>query len=187
MRYFSILCLLALFALGCTKDRIFETENPGGNNPPVIDSSNVVGSLMVNEVVSSGGILPSEFGPGGDWFEIYNPKTIACTLEAGKWFVTDDFANPEQFELPPITINALSRLVVFCDDSNRVLTYIHTNFKLSSTGEKLGIIYKAENSDVFVDSVSFGAQGSNEASARIPDGSPIWVFPVVPTPGQPNQ
>ena len=73
------------------------------------------------------------------------------------------------------------------ENTDEISKYIHTNFKLSSTGEKLGIIYKAENSDVFVDSVSFGAQGSNEASARIPDGSPIWVFPVVPTPGQPNQ
>jgi len=187
MRYFSILCLLTVLLLGCTKDRIFETDVPGGNNQPPIDSSNVVGSLMVNEVVSSGATLVSELGPGGDWFEIYNPKTTACTLEAGKWFVSDDFGNPEQFELPAITINALSRLVVFCDDSNKVLTQIHTNFKLSSTGDKLGIFYKAENSDVFVDSVSFGAQGSNEASARIPDGSPNWVFPVVPTPGGPNQ
>ena len=188
MRYFSILCFLALFAIGCTKDRVFETENPGGNNPTPIDSNNVVGSLMVNEVVSFGSLLDSELGAGADWFEIYNPKTTACTLEAGKWFVTDDFSNPEQFELPPITINALSRLVVFCDDSNRVLTYIHTNFKLSSAGDKLGIIYKSGSSNVFVDSVSFGAQGANEASARIPDGSPNWVFPIlIPTPGEPNQ
>lgn len=187
MRYFSILCFLALFAIGCTKDRVFETENPGGNNPTPIDSNNVVGSLMVNEVVSFGSLLDSELGAGADWFEIYNPKTTACTLEAGKWFVTDDFSNPEQFELPPITINALSRLVVFCDDSNRVLTYIHTNFKLSSAGDKLGIIYKSGSSNVFVDSVSFGVIDPGKALARIPDGSPNWVFPVTPTPGQPNQ
>jgi hypothetical protein len=187
MKYFSVLLLFSIFILGCTKDRTFETNLPGGNNPPPIDSFNVVGSLKVNEVVSSGSTLISELGPGGDWFEIYNPKTTACTLEAGKWFVTDDFTNPEQFELPSITINALSRLVVFCDDSNKVLTQIHTNFKLSSAGDKLGIIYKAASSYVFVDSVSFGAQGANEASARIPDGSPNWVFPVIPTPGEPNQ
>jgi hypothetical protein len=187
MKYFSILCLLALFALGCTKDRIFDTDNPGGNNPPTIDSNNVVGSLMVNEVVTSGATLVSELGPGGDWFEIYNPKTTACTLEAGKWFVSDDLNDPEKYELPPFTIDALSHLIVFCDDSNKVLTQIHTNFKLSSAGDKLGIFYKSGISDIIVDSVSFGAQGSNEASARIPDGSPNWVFPVIPTPGDPNQ
>lgn len=187
MKYFSILCLLALFAIGCTKDRIFETGNPGGNNTPPIDSNNIVGSLMVNEVVSSESFLDSELGAGADWFEIYNPKTTAYTLEAGKWFVTDDFNDPEKFELPPYTIDALSHLIVFCDDSNKVLTQIHTNFKLSSLGDKLGIFYKSGSSAVFVDSVSFGVILPSKALARIPDGSPNWVFSVEPTPGQPNQ
>ena len=186
MKYITILILITILGVGCAKDRLFETDIPVGNNPP-IDSSNVVGGLMLNEVVSSGATLISELGPGGDWFEIYNPKTIACTLAAGKWFVTDDLTEPEKYELPAITINALSRVIVFCDDSNKVITQIHTNFKLSSAGDKLGIFYKSGNNTVIVDSVSFGAQGADEASARIPDGSPNWVFPVVPTPGESNQ
>jgi len=187
MKFSTIACLITVLLLGCTKDRIFEIDVPDGNSQPPIDSFNVIGSLMINEVVSSGATLVSELGPGGDWFEIYNPKTSACTLEAGKWFITDNLTEPEKYELPAITVNALSHLIIFCDDSNTVLTQIHTNFKLSSAGDKLGIIYKSSSATILVDTVTFGPQSNNEASARIPDGSANWLFPVVPTPGEPNQ
>jgi hypothetical protein len=60
---------------------------------------------------------------------------------------------------------------------------LHTNFKLSSTGENL--IFVKEDGETIIDNITFGPQIADQSYGRIPDGSTDWRF-LEPTPGSAN-
>lgn len=75
-----------------------------------------------------------------DWLELYNPG--AAPVNLGGWSLTDDAANLRKWTLPPAELGAGEYLVVWCSDKNRIdpAAPLHTNFKLSSTGEYLALV-----------------------------------------------
>jgi len=74
-----------------------------------------------------------------DWLELFNNTDSAVDL-AG-WYLSDDAANLKQWQFPAITIPKGGYLVVFASGKNRVdpTKNLHTNFKLSGSGEFLAI------------------------------------------------
>ena len=62
---------------------------------------------------------------------------------------------------------------------------LHTNFKLSSTGEFLALV--APDGSTIIDSVSFPDQETDISFGRTDDGSEAWTYFVAPTPGSSNQ
>jgi len=171
-----------LFSLSCTKDRV---GNPKDVNP---DSVAAPPGLKINEFVATGSTLVNELGVATDWIEFYNNADDSLSMDNGQWFITDDFTDKTKFELPKAVIPARAFFLVFCDDSNKVLTQIHTNFGLSKNGEQIGIYYIHQAADtVTVDSIIFGPQNDNISEGRYPDGADNWTFFSPPTPGQPNK
>ena len=63
------------------------------------------------------------------------------------------------------------------------IKFLHTNFKLSSTGETL-VLTNSQN--LIVDQVNFGAIGSDISYGRQPDGSNSWLLFSEATPGDSN-
>ena len=61
--------------------------------------------------------------------------------------------------------------------------YLHTNFKISSSGETLVL---SAPSGTVQDSMSTGIMLGDISRGRQPDGDPNWVFFGEPTPGTPN-
>ena len=61
--------------------------------------------------------------------------------------------------------------------------YLHTNFKISSSGETLVL---SAPSGTVQDSMSTGIMLGDISRGRQPDGDPNWVFFGEPTPGAPN-
>jgi len=181
----NFLLIIVLFMISCTKDRKIEKNNNKDNN----DTTNNVEfpSLKINEFLAKGSVNLNEFGTASDWVEIYNPTNEDVSFEAGKWYFTDDFSNPTQFELPNKIISANGFLLIWCDNTTGG-NDIHAPFKLSSSGESIGLYYKDSLNDTYiVDTLSFGVQTvDGQSTGRYPDGSNAWTTFSNPTPDQSN-
>ena len=121
-----------------------------------------------------------------DWFELYNPDEASIDLTG--WRLTDDWAEPQKFILPPRTaIDGGGFLLIWADDRsslNQISQTLHANFKLSQTGELLALFMP---DGTLSDSVTFSGQAENESEGRSPDGhaSP-YVRLKDPTPQRHN-
>ena len=123
--------------------------------------------VYINEVYASS---------GEDWLELYNSNEQAKDLTG--YSVSDDNT---KYELPSGTsIPAKGYLVIFCDDTGSGL---HTNFKLSSTGETITL----ENAGGdLVDRIMFPVLQDGEVYARFPDGSTSIGVSGIATQGTAN-
>lgn len=96
--------------------------------------------ILITEfmAVNSNNIV-DEDGEHTDWLEIYNNTDAAINLEG--WFLTDDAKVLKKWSFPAVTLNSGAYLVIFASDKNRVdpTKNLHTNFKLSGSGEFLAI------------------------------------------------
>jgi len=84
--------------------------------------------------------LRDEDGELADWIEIHNPTASAVDL-AG-WYLTDEADRLTKWVFPSTNLAAGGYLVVFASDKDRAAAGapLHTNFKLTSTGEYLGLV-----------------------------------------------
>lgn len=176
-KFFIIILLGYLTFVSCTKDRnLDDLIQP-------VDSSSSQLNLKINEFIAAGSQNMCEFGTAEDWVEIYNPRTDDVTINAGVWYISDDVSNLQKYGLPGVSIPSHGFLLIWCDKRDTVATQIHTNFKLSSSGENLIISYKDSNQVMqVVDSLTFGAQQSSKSYGRMPDGSNSWTYFTTPTP-----
>jgi len=99
------------------------------------------GQPIITEFMASNDeTLPDDDGEYSDWIEIHNPGDSSVSL-AG-WHVTDDEDNKTKWQFPSLTLEPNAYLVVFASSEDRrdLNAALHTNFKLSSAGEYLGLI-----------------------------------------------
>jgi len=70
-----------------------------------------------------------------DWIEIYNPGTKDVNL-AG-WFLTDDLTIFTKWMFPATNIPPNSYMIIFASGNDKKILgeELHSNFKLSSSGE----------------------------------------------------
>ena len=96
--------------------------------------------ILITEfmAINSNGIV-DEDTEHSDWIELYNNTESAVNLQG--WYLTDDALNLKQWQFPAVTIAKGAYLVVFASGKNRVdpTKNLHTNFKLSGSGEFLAI------------------------------------------------
>ncbi|MCH2133216.1 MAG: CotH kinase family protein [Phycisphaerales bacterium] len=85
-------------------------------------------------------ILEDEDGDTSDWVELFNGGNTEVDL-AG-WSLTDDADEPYKWIFPAVTLSPGVSMIVFASDKDRTdpTGPLHTNFKLSSDGEYLGLI-----------------------------------------------
>ncbi len=150
----------------------------GSPNSPITlgDPAN----LKINEWMAA----PSA---GDDWFEVYNPSPQPVAL-GGLW-LSDDLSSStmrQNYQLPALSfIGAQTNgYQKFHADNNPAAGADHVTFKLSATGESVGISTAA---GALIDGVSFGAQLTDVSEGRLPDGSASIVpFPISASPGEGN-
>ena len=84
--------------------------------------------------------LADEDGDYPDWIEIHNPGTEMINLNG--WFLTDNPLNIPKWSFPEISINSGEYIIVFASEKNKktVSGNLHTNFKLSGSGEFLALV-----------------------------------------------
>jgi len=128
--------------------------------------------LYVNEIMASNdNTIADEFGEFDDWIEIYNGGAESIYL--GDKFLSDKQDTPDKWQLPDVTIQA-GEFLLFWADNDEVQGATHTNFKLSASGEFVGIFENSNNNFALIDGIEFGALESDVAFGRIPNG--VGVF-----------
>ena len=152
--------------------------------------------LIINEFVAVNNTgLTDEDGDYVDWIEIYNPSSTSVNLSG--WTLTDDKNQPEKWAFPNMTLAAQDYLVVFASGKNRKSTGpdtpLHTNFRLDSQGEFIGLYNILDNKFVAPEfstqyqDIAYGQSGDMvtygyllEATPGQPNSSLLWVDEVTP-------
>lgn len=96
---------------------------------------------FISELVAVGNdSFQDEDGDTPDWLEIHNPTNE--TINLGGYHLTDDAVALEKWTFPEVNLPPGEYLVVFASDKNRATagSELHTNFKLSGSGEYLALI-----------------------------------------------
>ncbi len=138
--------------------------------------------ILINEFMASNDrTIADEDGDHADWIELYNPTDRAITLQ--DHFLTDDPGAPRKWSLPSRTVQPHGYLLIWASDKDRRGGELHTNFKLASGGEFVGLY----TSSGPIDTVEFGPQQRDVAMARIPDGADHWRLTRRPTPRATNR
>ena len=187
-RYVGVIPPLGVNGSGKFSIYVKDTQNQSQLYPrkaPInIKASNSIGtSVVINEFLADNlNSFPDPHDEYDDWIELYNPTTSSVLL-TGK-YLTDNPNNLKKwkFTQASLSLNPGEYLIVWCDE-NQSQTGIHTNFKLSKSGEFIALVDSDGVS--ILDSLSFGPQKTDTSYSRYPDGSAAWFF-TNPTPGSSN-
>ncbi len=143
-------------------------------------------TVQITEFLASNSSgLTDEDGEAQDWLELWNNGISAVNLTG--WALSDDPKNPAQWTFPDVSIPGGGRLVVYASGKDRKPTTrgsrLHTNFKLSRSGEPLAL-YSPEQPPLPLDgftSSSYPEQRTDISYVRNNDGT--WDYCKTPTPG----
>ncbi len=167
-------------------------------NYEVLESRQLLAAdfLITEFQASNENTLVDDNGNDSDWIEIYNAGTSAGNLSG--FSLTDDLSEPTKWTFPSVVLQPNDFLVVFAnDDSNPAIgNDLYTGFKLSASGEYLGLFDSQENVVSEFDSAAgeYPAQQTDISYglAFTSSGNPSLIQPVVegyfanPTPGEAN-
>jgi len=138
--------------------------------------------IRINEFMAVNDIgLDDEDRDEADWIEIYNPGPDTVNLD--RWYLTDDDNDLRKWAFPEVMLGPDAYLVVFASGKNRrdPLGILHTNFKLSGSGEYLGFVRpdgRTVVSEFFpsyprqAPDVSYGPIGSSVETVFLMPGAP---------------
>lgn len=141
--------------------------------------------IFINEILANNTkSIRDEYNINSDWIELFNNSSSPINLLG--FTLTDNPSDTAKWEFPNISIASGHSLLVFAsgrgneDPSN---LYLHTNFKLSSGGEFLGLF---DPRGLIIDSLTFKAQKANISFGRSSVPPSNWGFFMEPTPRKTN-
>ncbi|MFL2997991.1 MAG: CotH kinase family protein [Candidatus Neomarinimicrobiota bacterium] len=171
---------------------IFASNNSNYDKFPIYDykSFEVLDSvsnqsILINELLAKNETTNvDEAGEYDDWIELWNYADIEIDL--ANYYLTDNKENLIKWQFPDSSaqIQPNEHMVIWCDDDLGD-GYLHTNFKLSSDGEFLALIYP--DGETILDSVTFPSQTYDISYGRIlsSQNEYQWDY-LLPTPGFSN-
>lgn len=102
-------------------------------------------AVRITEFMASNkGTIRDSFGESSDWVELYNDGE---TFSLSGWSLTDSAKKPRKWEFPSTNFVAGTYMIVWCSDReiSTAGEEMHTGFKLSASGEYLGLFDAAGN------------------------------------------
>lgn len=130
--------------------------------------------IVINEFAASNdslGAIKDPDGDSDDWIELFN--TTDETIDISNLYLTDNLNKLTKWQFPSgSTMKPYEYIIVWTDKDESTNGY-HADFKLSKSGESIGL---SNVNGSIIDSVSFGEQVTNQAAARIPNGSGNFVI-----------
>lgn len=139
-------------------------------------------NIVINEIMSSNGsAITDDFGDESDWVELYNNSAQAISIN--QWSLSDDENEPDKWQFPDTTILPNEFLLIFCSDRDTLSAYLHSCFKLKSSGEP--VILSDENGNI-IDQYSPVSLNNNISYGRKTDGSVEKAYFYVSSPGSSN-
>lgn len=139
--------------------------------------------LVINEFMSKNetSIVDMD-GDHSDWIEIYNSSSEEIDLSG--YHLSDDETNFGKWTFPSKVILPNAFVLVFASEKNILSpNELHTNFKISSSGEYLIL---TDSSFMVVDTISPVSLSDDQSYGSISDGSTMSVTFDLATPGQSN-
>ena len=125
--------------------------------------------LVINELMASNDAAHAdENDEFDDWIEIYNADNVSISLK--NLYLSDNPNNPIKWQFPDITLAPDDYLVVWADEDGEQGS-LHANFKLSKSGEKLGIYSNVDNGYAPLDVIDYPVQTTDISYGRLPNGS----------------
>ena len=100
-----------------------------------------------------------------DWIELYNNSNNDFDLTG--LYLSDDKSNYMKWPFPDTSIASHGFIVIWADN-DLVQGPMHTNFKLSKSGEAIYLSYSSDN---ILDSISYGIQITDISYGRYPNGT----------------
>lgn len=140
--------------------------------------------VVINEFMAiNDKTLQDEDGNYPDWIELHNTSLAGVSLNG--WYLTDDINEITKWQFPDITIEADEYLVVFASGKDRKLgkDSLHTNFKLSGSGEFLALVKPGGTQFTTFFSPAYPEQYADLSYGNL-DGS--FTYLTLPTPGSEN-
>ncbi|CAH1001743.1 hypothetical protein LEM8419_02649 [Neolewinella maritima] len=150
-----------------------------------------VPQLVINEVLTdNAGTYADKLGRLTDWFELYNPGEQPVSPVG--LYVTDDPADPTKWQLtgvdPLTTLIEAGGYTTFHASAAPERGDLHVDFKLSRSGEYLGLYYRAPDGIIhLVDAVDVPPLQTDESYGRLPNGGPEWTYLDVASPNAANE
>jgi CotH protein/lamin tail-like protein len=139
--------------------------------------------VLLNEFVARNNSGPTdEAGEFEDWIELHNHG--AATVDLSGMWLTDDLAVAQKWAIPAGTLLDPNQTLLIWADNEPLDGPMHTTFKLSFGGEDLALF--AVDGVTLLDFMSFGLQEADVATARLHDGSDLWVTTPDTTPAASN-
>ena len=142
--------------------------------------------LYINEFMASNdSYLAGPQGDFPDWIEIYNGGTTDVML--GGYYMSDVLDVTSAYQIPStypdsVTVPA-GGYIVFYANKEESSSVFNLNFKLSGSGEQIGLW---DPTQAVVDTLTYLEQFADTSYGRIPDGSSTWFLMTTPTPGATN-
>ena len=152
---------------------------------PLCSSAAAQGMVIAEFLASNDGLLLDEDGDDSDWIELENRGEKAVDLTG--WHLSDDASEPTKWTLPALTLIPGERALVFASDKDRAVAgqELHTNFKLTTSGEYLGLWQPGAVALGWEYAPAFPPQSTN-ISYGLRVGMLDVGFFSTPTPGQAN-
>jgi len=141
--------------------------------------------LSVNEFMADNVATledPDEPGEFPDWVELYNPGP--APIDLGGKYLTDDLADPTKFQIADGLVIPVGGFVLFYCDGESEQGPLHTNFRLSKSGESIALFDADATGNQLIDAYTFGLQTPDVSERRYPNGGDTWLAFRTPTPGK---
>ncbi|MAE70630.1 MAG: hypothetical protein CME06_09195 [Gemmatimonadetes bacterium] len=115
-----------------------------------------------------------------DWIELVNLADFDVDLSG--FYLTDDAADTKKWRFPDGTVIDSSGYLLVWADSDDGDPGLHTNFKLSASGEHIGLHAPGYMANIALDETDFGPQATDISEGRDVDGAGTIVTLASPTP-----
>lgn len=139
-------------------------------------------TLRINEFLASNSVsVYDNYGQTEDYIELYNYGTEI--IELGDKYLSDNRDKPLKWQLPAISLLPNDFLIIWADDDTKQGDS-HANFKLSKSGEFIGLFDSPDMGFLPIDTLSYASQES-DVSEGVMDGS-ILEKQAFLTPGGEN-
>ena len=162
-------------------------EQDTGNMEEEMDT--LIGpAVVINELMADNDNTSEDpQGDYDDWVELFNRTDSPVDLTG--MYLSDKEDNPTKWQFPDGTeIAANGYLIVWCDedhDDEEATEGLHSNFKLSKSGEAVLLVDTDANGNTVLDSIVFDEQETDVSYGRIPNGTGDFQV-VAATPGAEN-
>lgn len=135
------------------------------------------GDLVINELSADNTVVLDPAGEAEDWIEIHN--TTAAAIDMGGMYLTDSAGAPTKWSFPAGTSLAAGGYLMVWADGDVGQAGLHATWSLPASG---GYVRLSSAANVELDAVTYGAQTTNLAYARIPNATGAFAI----TPGTPG-